>query len=362
MSMWWRRTAVLFIFVLAPLAAKAAEEQQVPASKTLIVGTTQAPPFAMKNGDGTWSGISIDLWRAIADQMQLSYQLRECDLQNLLMGLQDGSLDAAVEALTITAEREKVIDFTSPFYTTGLGIAVARKRTVDWLSVGQHLFSSRMVQLFSVLALGIFVAGALVWVCEKRMNPEHFGEPGLRGLWAGIWWAVVTHTGVGYGDKIPVTVAGRVVAVLWMFASIIMLIVLTAALTSVLTVHHLHTRIHGPQDLARVWVATVPGSTSEAYLRRNHIAYRDYSTLSAGLLAVVTGEVDALVYDVSLLRHFAHTQMKGEIEVLPTTFEFQAYAIALPAGSPLREPINRALLEIIEHPAWWDTLSRYLGR
>jgi polar amino acid transport system substrate-binding protein len=362
MPMWWRRTATLFVFVLVPLTVGAVEEQRVRTSKALLIGITQAPPFVIKNGDGTWGGISIELWRAIADRLQLSYQLQEFDLQHLLLGLQNGSLDVAVAALAITAEREKVVDFTYPYYTTGLGIAIARKRAVDWLSVARHLFSLRMVQLFSALALGMFISGVVMWVCEKRANPGHFGEPGIRGLWAGIWWAAVTHTGVGYGDKIPVTVVGRVIAVLWMFASIIMLTVFTAALTAILTVEHLSTRIHEPQDLTRVSVATVVGSTSEAYLRRNHIAYRDYSTLSGGLLAVVAGEVDAIVYDVPLLRHFAHTQMKGEVEVLPTTFEFEAYAMALPAGSPLREPVNRALLETIEQPAWWDTLSRYLGR
>jgi ABC-type amino acid transport substrate-binding protein len=40
----------------------------------------------------------------------------------------------------------------------------------------------------------------------------------------------------------------------------------------------------------------------------------------------------------------------------------QDYGIALPQKSPLREPINRALLEIIDSPAWQGTLAQYLGR
>ena len=52
----------------------------------------------------------------------------------------------------------------------------------------------------------------------------------------------------------------------------------------------------------------------------------------------------------------------GEIHVLPQSFERQYYGIAMPGGSPLREPINRALLERVLSPEWRLTLDRYLGR
>ena len=58
----------------------------------------------------------------------------------------------------------------------------------------------------------------------------------------------------------------------------------------------------------------------------------------------------------------AMTELQGQIEVLPATFERQNYGIALPAGSALREPINRVLLEKIAQPAWQDVLYRYLGQ
>jgi ABC-type amino acid transport substrate-binding protein len=47
--------------------------------------------------------------------------------------------------------------------------------------------------------------------------------------------------------------------------------------------------------------------------------------------------------------------------VLPVTFERQLYAIALPAGSPLREPLNRALLARTTSPDWARLVSTYLG-
>jgi polar amino acid transport system substrate-binding protein len=47
---------------------------------------------------------------------------------------------------------------------------------------------------------------------------------------------------------------------------------------------------------------------------------------------------------------------------VPATFEKQDYAIALPEDSPLREPLNRTLLEALTDPEWQNTVQRYLGR
>ena len=74
------------------------------------------------------------------------------------------------------------------------------------------------------------------------------------------------------------------------------------------------------------------------------------------------GKIKALVYDKPILQSLIQKDYPGELEVLPNSFDEQDYGIALREGSPLREPINQALLEIINSPAWQDTLSLYLGR
>ena len=95
--------------------------------RELVVGTKVAPPFAMKAEDGSWHGISIELWRRIANQTHLRYRFQETTLKDLTEGVADGSLDAGVAALTVTGPRRQMVDFTQPFYSTGLGIAVARE-------------------------------------------------------------------------------------------------------------------------------------------------------------------------------------------------------------------------------------------
>ena len=136
-----RTISIGLLFLTLLYVCRADAQSLTPTGKTLTVGTKQAPPFAIKRPDGSWHGISIDLWRDIANDLGLTYELHEFDLQGLLSGVQDGSLDLAVAALTITAEREKGMDFTHAFYTTGLGIAIARGKK----SGGVWLYASVLV-------------------------------------------------------------------------------------------------------------------------------------------------------------------------------------------------------------------------
>lgn len=358
-----RNIILIFVLTFLPFipAGAFAEGPSVETNKTLVVGTKEAPPFAMKASDGSWTGISIDLWRKIADQLNLAFEFREADLRGLLDGIADGSLDVAVAALTVTPEREQLFDFTHPFYTTGLGIAAMSKQQNPWIAVLKRFFSTaffKVVASLSVLLLGV---GILVWWFERKRNSKQFGGSMTKGIGSGFWWSAVTMTTVGYGDKAPVTVGGRIVALVWMFAGIIMISSFTAAITSSLTVTQLESPIQGPEDLPKVRVGTMGDSTSEAYLRENRISFRAYRQPEDGLDAIVGGDIEAFVYDAPMLRYLVHENFQGELQVLPRTFLHQAYGIALPEGSPLREPINRVLLQEIEKATWQDTLYRYLG-
>src|SRR4051812_19356671 len=98
-------------------------------------------------------------------------------------------------------------------------------------------------------------------------------------------------TTVGYGDKSPVTVAGRLLGLVWMFAAIIIISFFTASVTSTLTVDRLESAIKGPEDLPKVKVATLAGSTSAAYLDHRKITYREVKTILEGEQLVAAGTV-----------------------------------------------------------------------
>jgi polar amino acid transport system substrate-binding protein len=339
----------------APRAASA------PAAAKLIVGTKHAPPFAIKSEDGTWSGVSIDLWRAVAAELDLKYEFKEYDLAGLLKATREGSIDAAVAALTVTAEREEAMDFTHPLHTTGLSIAVSPGSRAGWLGLLRRFLSLGFLKAVIALAVVLLGVGILAWWFERGKNKPQFGGSAIRGIGSGFWWSAVTMTTVGYGDKAPVTLGGRLVALVWMFAALIVVATFTGAIASALTVGQLEGAINGPADLPKVRVGTVEGSTSENYLRSRRIAYRASKTVAEGLRLVADKEIDAFVYDAPLLRYMANSEYRGKVEVLPIRFERQDYAIGLPSNSPIRETVNRVLLRKIVQREWQDTLYRYLG-
>ncbi len=332
------------------------------ASRHLRIGTLHSPPFIIKNFDGTWSGLSVDLWRAIATELKFTYEFQEKTIQGLLDGVRDGELDAVAAALTITENRELVMDFTHPFHTTGLAIAtLPGQRENVWLAVFRQLFSWQFLQIAGLLTLLLFVVGWVIWLVEHRHETVQEDSHTIRHVSEGFWWAAATMTTVGYGDKTPLTRVGRALGVIWMFTALMLVASFIAAFSSILTVSKLSTTMRGLDDLTRSIVATVPASTSEEYLRRNGISARAYPTIRDAMEAVANRSVDAMVYDAPLLKHLVRSEFAGRVEVLPVTFERQDYGFALPADSELREPINRALLRVIRSPQWSDTLTRYLG-
>ncbi|MES1930983.1 family 3 extracellular solute-binding protein [Salinisphaera shabanensis T35B1] len=327
----------------------------------LRVGTKAAPPFVVENERGEFSGVSIVLWEAVADRLGIEYDYVPSDLAGLFSGLEDGALDLSVAALTVTASREANIDFSYPFYSTGLAIAVpANDGSAVWATI-RRFFSWQFLTALAALTVVLLAVGVIIWLFERRANAEEFGGSTAQGLGSGFWWAAVTMTTVGYGDKAPKTLGGRLIGLVWMFAAIIIISSFTAAIATSLTVDRLSSGIKGVQDLADARVVTVEGSAAAQALRDRGIAFSVRTELEDGLAALADGRVDAVVYDSPLLNYRVKNAYGDTLTVLESVFDRQDYAFALPQGSDLREPINRAILEYLASDAWRDTLTEYLG-
>lgn len=330
------------------------------AKRELVIGTKQAPPFAIKDANGTWTGISIDLWQRIAEKEGLPYRLvEEPTVDALIDGAAAGRYDAAVAALTITGPRAEVIDFSQPFYRTGLGIAVSLTGASRWMVIVNTILSLGFLQAVGALIGLALLVGLLIWIFERRRN-EHFGG-GARGIGASIWWSAEAMTQASTGFHAPITLAGRTLAILWMAVSIIAIAVFTAGVTSALTTRALQGLVNTPDDLASVRVGAVSDSSTVDYLAHQRINYRGFATPDAGLKALKSGEIDAFVYDKPLLAWVVMQDYSSSIEVLDVVFDPQNYGIALPLGSPLRKEIDVPLLETVQSDWWKQTLFRYLG-
>jgi ABC-type amino acid transport substrate-binding protein len=168
-------------------------------------------------------------------------------------------------------------------------------------------------------------------------------------------------TTVGYGDKAPRTLGGRLVALVWMFTAVLLVSSFTAAIAAALTVGDLEGTIRDARDLNRARVATVAGTTSEQYLQERRLRYTACASADLGLTDVAQDQFDAFLYDAPVLRYLVSRDYSQDLEVLPGVFERQYYALGLAPQSPLRESINRSLMETIRQPAWQETLQRFLG-
>jgi ABC-type amino acid transport substrate-binding protein len=350
--------AIAVVLWCHALPAQSAENP--PLQKELIVATKETPPFVMKHPDGTLYGISIDLWRQIAEELHLRYRFVERDtVQELLTGTEQGSFDAAIAALTATAVRERAVDFTQPFYSTGLGIAVPENENV-WTSISRTILSFGFLQaVLALLGLAMCV-GLVVWLLERKKTTYFDG--GIKGLGAGVWWSTVAMTRGGAAEQAPATLAGRIVATGWMIASVITFAIFTAGITSTLTKRELQGAVHGVTDLRSVRVGATTNTTTTEYLDRQRISYRRFASPDEGLRALQANRIDAFVYDKPLLTWLILQNYTNTLRVLDVTFDMQNYAIALPKGSQLRQALDTPILEQTESDWWEQTLFQYLGK
>ena len=373
------RPIILLLFMLLPHSSTVAQDgslkddrENAPAKlevpDTLVVGTRVVPPFAMLNDDNQWEGISIDLLREVKAELQdecghdIKLEFKILTLKEMLAAVSDSKVDIVAAALTMNYEREKVMDFTHPFHTSGLGIAVgAKQRRSGWSGIFEAVLSETFLRIVAGLFLAMLVSAFAIYLFERNANPEHFDHGWLRGVAAGMWWAAVTLTTVGYGDKVPKSLGGRLIALVWMFAGLFIIAGFTAAVTSALTLTELRSKVSGPADLSRIKVATIDGSTAADYLSSRHIIFAKHSDVDSAMDSLIANDCDAVVYDAPILRYQTYQKYSGEAFVLKNTFERQNYAFALPSNSPLRESVNQVLLRKTSSPSWDEVLATYFG-
>ncbi|MBO5587477.1 MAG: basic amino acid ABC transporter substrate-binding protein [Acidaminococcaceae bacterium] len=102
-------------------ADKAAE-----APKVLRVGTepTFAPFEFQKEGSKDFDGFDMDLIRAIGKQLNMKVEIQNMGFDALIPAINAGNIDAAIAGMSITPDRQKAVDMSDPYYTSGLVVVV----------------------------------------------------------------------------------------------------------------------------------------------------------------------------------------------------------------------------------------------
>jgi voltage-gated potassium channel len=116
---------------------------------------------------------------------------------------------------------------------------LAKRGSLLWADI-RH---SNLVGIFGAFATAVLASALIVWLVERRP-----GEGMFRSFFDGIWWAVVTLSTVGYGDKYPITVGGKIAGI----AAILSGMVITSLISGTVASIFVERRIRegkGLQDL-----------------------------------------------------------------------------------------------------------------
>lgn len=348
------------VALIAMLCGGAVAAEPPPAGE-LVVGVYEAPPFAMKDERGAWQGVAVSLWREIARREEIAFRFEEGELEPLLDRLGTGGIDVVIGPLLITPHRVARFDMTSSFMHVSLAIAT---RPASWRSILtglSELLTGRLLATLSGFLAALVGVAALVWWLERHRNPEHFGGTPMKGLGDAVWWSASTMTTVGYGDRTPITLGGRIVGVVWMFVSIVLVSTFIATVSSVLTLGQLRSDVRSLRDLPGLRVGVVDGSGVQEYLDALKVDAAPYADVEAGVQDLVRGKLDAFVEEWPVLRWLQHATFADRIAVVAQPLSRGYVGFALPLDSPRRRQIDVALLRVLDDPGWQGMLGADLG-
>eukprot|EP00794_Sanderia_malayensis_P000298 gene298-924_t len=86
------------------------------------------------------------------------------------------------------------------------------------------------------ISVSACLSGLIVWFLDRQKNPGEFPPTFFVGAWEGFWWAFVTMTTVGYGDRSPKSILARMFCIFWILCGIILISLFTGLVTAALSV------------------------------------------------------------------------------------------------------------------------------
>jgi polar amino acid transport system substrate-binding protein len=333
------------------------------ADAPLRVAVYDAPPYGLVEPDGSIDGVSVDLWRRAAAVMGREYRfISVSQMEVILAGLEHNSFDAAIGAITITPERLARVDFSYPAHRSGVAVAVGKDRGAMAALRTYGAIIAELSPLIASIAALLVAMGVAMWLVERpKQSAAH--ESAVASLRDGVYWAVVTMTTVGYGDKTPKTTSGRMIAIAWMLASVALVSILSTTIVAKMTADRVvGGALFSDADLEGKRLAAAAHSSGAEYLDERHLRYAPFDDLEGALTALAAGRADAVVNSVGTLQYLIAARFGRTIEAPEGVLAPAYMAFALPHSSALKEPLDRALIEITASPEWRRIEQSYFGR
>ncbi|XP_030568197.1 glutamate receptor ionotropic, kainate 2 isoform X2 [Drosophila novamexicana] len=379
------------------------------ANITLVVMTREERPYVMVKedanltGNARFEGFCIDLLKAIAQQVGFQYKIElvpdnmygvyipETNSWNgIVQELMERRADLAVASMTINYARESVIDFTKPFMNLGIGI-LFKVPTSQPTRLFSFMNPLAIEIWLYVLAAYILVSFALFVMA--RFSPYEWKNPhpcyketdiveNQFSISNSFWFITGTFLRQGSGLN-PKATSTRIVGGCWFFFCLIIISSYTANLAAFLTVERMITPIESAADLAdqtEISYGTLEGGSTMTFFRDSKIGiyqkmwrYMENRKASVfvksyedGIKRVMEGNyaflMESTMLDYAVQRDCNLTQIGGLLDS-------KGYGIATPKGSPWRDKISLAILELQEkgiiqilYDKWWKNTGDVCNR
>ncbi|XP_056899825.1 glutamate receptor 1a isoform X4 [Takifugu flavidus] len=323
-----------------------------------------------------------------------------------------GKADVAVAPLTITLVREEVIDFSKPFMSLGISIMI-KKPTKS--KPGVFSFLDPLAYEIWMCIVFAYIGVSVVLFLVSRFSPyewhaedyEEGGEPqsptqatasnGVQqsqtpvqqnanqqsqeqsnefGIFNSLWFSLGAFMQQGC-DISPRSLSGRIVGGVWWFFTLIIISSYTANLAAFLTVERMVSPIESAEDLAKqteIAYGTLDAGSTKEFFRRSKIAVFEkmWSYMKAADPSVFVRTTDEGVMRVrkskgkyaylleSTMNEYIEQRKPCDTMKVGGNLDSKGYGIATPKGSPLRIPVNLAVLKLNEQAVldklknkWW---------
>ncbi|XP_074986906.1 glutamate receptor ionotropic, delta-1 isoform X4 [Caretta caretta] len=373
---------------------------------TLKVVTVLEEPFVMvaENILGQpkrYKGFSIDVLDALAKNLGFKYeiyqspdgkyghQLHNSSWNGMIGELINKRADMAISAITITPERESVVDFSKRYMDYSVGILI--KKPEEKISIFS-LFAPFDFAVWACIAAAIPVVGVLIFVLNRiqavrAQNSSHPSPSASSTLHSAIWIVYGAFVQQG-GESAINSVAMRIVMGSWWLFTLIVCSSYTANLAAFLTVSRMDNPIRTFQDLSKqmdMSYGTVRDSAVYEYFKakgtnpleqdntfaelwrtisKNNGADNCVSNPSEGIRKAKKGNY-AFLWDVTVVEYAALTDDECSVTVIGNRISSKGYGIALQHGSPYRDLFSQRILELqdtgdldVLKQKWWPRMGR----
>jgi polar amino acid transport system substrate-binding protein len=331
-----------------------------PANAPLRVIATPIAPFVLPD-TGPLAGYSIDVWNEVSRRLPVEFRLHLVAADERLPALERGEADVAIGLIVETAEDEKRVDFSTPYFDSGLQIMVHAQGEDRFLRTVHSIPWAAIGDLFGVALLIMLLLANLLWLVERRGNPR-FRKNYLRAIGEGLWGSMLIIATGEYGDRDTPDVVRRIAVVVMWLLGVILVAQLTATVTSSQTVTRLQSEIRGPADLPGKTIAATPGTIAGDYLTHFGLPFTAMANPDDGMRMLKDGEVQAVVLSAAVLQYLAAQPANRMLQVVGPIFRPYKIAMAVRDGSPLRKRINEALLAMYQDGTYEEIYAKWFAQ